>query len=360
MMAAKNKKKSGDDLSKLDEIKEPTILIRPITRLGGLDNIHVALIALVVILVALLLLISYSKPYVVRNLTGNTTCAYVALNGSCVSPLHNASQIESIAESILASYASVNNSLAILPYYTDVSRINATYIPASRSWYVSMPSTNPLNNQTFYVATIINDTNTNRYTPLYQLPRPSILSQNRVVADGVIQLAGKSACISKSPLSTYWFLDPYSTGSIAALTRLFTIQNTFGNKINYSVKILFGNATYRIAAQVGLGNAEALGDYVYCASKDSAYEKFIYALNSSFDGDYESSNTLAFIAQGSGINTTNLDSCINSSANALEGQALIANYYNISYNPVIVTNCEYLSLPQTVDKAICYANSTLC
>jgi hypothetical protein len=353
---AKESRSAKKNERELGKVKEPTILVRPISRFGGLDNIHVALIALVIILIALLLLITYTKPFVITNSTANSTSC---TNCSAAST-HNASQIKAIAEMILATYANANNSLSVLPFYTNVSRASVSYIPAARSWYVSMPSIDPLNNQTFYISTIISDTNTDNYTPFYQLPKPQKLSYNKVVSPGVIQVAGKTVCLSQSPTQLYWFVDPYAPGAVASLTKMFTLQNAYNNKLNQSVKVVFGSYTNQISNQVGLGDAEALGEYLFCASKQSNYQKFVYALNSTFDGDYVSPNTLAFIANGTGISAAEMNTCLNGAAQAIEGQAVFANYYNITYTPAVITNCEYLSIPQTVNQAICDANSTLC
>ena len=347
------------DAKALENIKEPTILIRPITRLGGLDNIHVALIALVIILIALLLVISYSKPYSIRNAT-NGTCSVTALNGSCASPIHNATQIKQLTEQLLASYAFANSSLSVLPYYANVSKINASYSPESKSWFVIIPSTNPVSNSAYDLEVEISDTNTNVIVPFFQIPRPSTITKNKVVTQGVIQIANKATCVTKSPLQIYWFADPYSPGSMASLTNLLNTQSIYGNKVNATLRVLFGSSTQTIANQVGESNAQALGMYIVCASSDRAFNHFVYAVNSSYTGGYVSPNTLLSIAQTTGVNTSNLNNCLNTVATTITNQALFANYYNISSTPAIVTDCQYLSIPQTENKAICYANSTLC
>ncbi|MDE1846039.1 MAG: hypothetical protein KGH53_02050, partial [Candidatus Micrarchaeota archaeon] len=73
--------------------KEAGIVVRPLGKMGGLDNIHVALIGLVVLLVALLLVVS-STSGGAGPVNSTQSCAYGSLNGSCVVPLHNASEVK--------------------------------------------------------------------------------------------------------------------------------------------------------------------------------------------------------------------------------------------------------------------------
>ena len=65
-------------MKKEKKIKEPSIIIRPIGKLGGLDNLHATLIIVIVLMFALLLFISYSKPIIVlnnMNQSNNTTAS---------------------------------------------------------------------------------------------------------------------------------------------------------------------------------------------------------------------------------------------------------------------------------------------
>ena len=56
-------------MAKEKKIKEPSMIVRPIGRLGGLDNLHVTLIIVIALLFALLLAVSYSKPILITNST---------------------------------------------------------------------------------------------------------------------------------------------------------------------------------------------------------------------------------------------------------------------------------------------------
>ncbi len=340
-------------MAQTKKVKEPSIVIRPLGRFGGLDNLHLMLMVLAVLLVALLLVVSYGKPILVLP-SNNTTST------SNTTATHTAAQIKAIAERILASYATVNSSLSLIPFISNISSMRVSYLPDSGAWYVSLLAKNPVNNVIFSLAFMINDTNTSRITPLLQSARPSQISNNSVVSSGVVSLAGKYACSNSTPTHVYWFIDPYAPGSVQSLINASAIKRMYGGSVNLTVKIVIGASTQQVGSQVGLANALYLSKYALCASQQSGFSAFASNLNAAYAGAYMSQNALAGIASQSGLNATQLDACISASSSVLSTQALLAQYYNVTYTPVAVVDCHYLTIPQTAQEALCYANSTLC
>ncbi|MCL5427687.1 MAG: hypothetical protein M1321_00725, partial [Candidatus Marsarchaeota archaeon] len=193
-------------------LKEPSVVVKPLGRLGGLDGIHVALIVLVAIMAALLLAVSsFNRPTqaVPNNATNRTACAYAFSNGTCASPLHNASQVRLSIERLIASYSYLNTSYALLPYITETNSMSLTYLPDSGEWYAVAPISQPGVNGTIYLSFLYNDKNSS-ITPFIQAVKPSLTTQNYVKSYGVVMLQGKVACSTASPLQIYWFIDPYS------------------------------------------------------------------------------------------------------------------------------------------------------
>lgn len=332
-------------------------MIRPIGRLGGLDKLHVTLLAVIVILVLLVAVVSYSKPVTITKVLN---CSYGIANSSCVTPTHNSTVIEALAERVLASYASVNSSLSLLPYISNVSSLNVTYLPQGKEWLASLKVRNFGSNTTLLVSFLVSDINTSVITPLIQTVRPSLISNNSVVAYGVVKLSGKYSCLSASSTSVYWFIDPYAPGALKSLSNATALENSLGSRINLTVKIVSGADTQRIAIAYGADNAQILGRYTFCASQQKGFNAFVSNLNSLFSGSYMSSNILGNIANFSSLNTTALNACVNASVSKLNAQALLASYYNITQTPVAIVNCNYMALPQTAKQAICYVNKTTC
>ena len=348
-------------------IDEPNVIIKPIGRLGGLDNIHVALVVLVVILMALLLIVSYNKPIqlpINQTTTTNQTSvlcpSYGAANGKCIVPSKNATSVKLFAEQVLASYGSINDSLSILPYITNVSAMRVYYLSNSSLWLAVIPAVNPSNKQAFYLSMLISDKNNSYYMPFEQLAKPPEVSANYVVSEGVIDINRTYTCLITSPLQQYWFIDPYAPGSIASLSNMTSIQSRFNGKVSTQLNILYTQASQSIENQYGMNNTLALGEYLFCASKQSNAGSFYRSVQNAYANSYMAPSTLASLAASSGLNTSSLDSCLSSSATLINRQALNAKLYNITSTPSVVTDCKYLSIPQTAVNAVCYANSTLC
>lgn len=343
---------------KASEVNEPSMIVKPISRMGGLDNIHAALIVVIAILIAIVLVISYSKPVLVK--TSQLNCTYGSLNGGCVTPIHNASQVRSIVENKLADYAYLNTSLYVLAYLSNVSAMSLSYVPSSSQWLATLPVKNPVANGTLMVSMLINDA-TGQVTSVYiQSFTPPNVTNNIVVAPGVIKLVKQSACTS-GPAKVQWFLDPYAPGAVQSLLNATALQSKFGAKMNLSMNILSSQYTQSVASTYGSNNADALGQYIFCASgQKQKFPLFVANLNIAYDNAYLSPNTLASVAATSGLNTTALSACISSSSSAINAQALLAQFYGIVISPSVVTDCAYMSLPSTANSAICYGNSTMC
>lgn len=348
--------------NKKDSIKEPSVVIKPLGSMGGLDNIHLALVVLVVILIALLIAVAYTKPVPVpifTNATSNLTCSYGAESGNCITPMNSQAAIKQDAESFLASYNNVNSSLSILPYISNVSRMNLSYSVLTHDWYVTFPFQSPSSNTTTQFGMVINDRNTSQITPLIQLAKPTTLTTDYVVSTGVVQIAGQSTCSVQSPLQIYWFVDPYAPGGISSLVNMTNLQSQFGTKVSTSVKILYTQYSENIGSVYGLNNSLALGSYLFCASNQTGFGSFLERVSQTYNGGYMPSSVLAGLANSSGISSSEMSGCLSSAGTFINRQALLAKYYNITSNPAVVTDCRYLSIPQTELDAIRYANSSI-
>ena len=344
-------------------LKEPSVVIRPLGRLGGLDSIHVSLAVLVVVLIALLLAVAYTKPAPIlpqnQTASNKTACAYGTVSGKCAVPSSSANSIRLAAERELAGYNYVNTSLSLLPYLSDVGNMSMAYDPLNSEWYVSVPYVYPSTGETFGFAMMINDKNTSKITPFIQTLRPALHTGSLVVSKGVVLVQGKSPCTVQSPMQVYWFVDPYAPGSIASLSNMTSLQGRLGSKVNVTMKLLFTQSSQAIAAEYGINESLALGDYLFCTSNQGRLPQFLSKLESIYGGSYVPPSELSGMAGQSGINSTQLSSCLSSMPTTVNRQALLAKYYNITSASAVVTDCQYLSIPSTALDAVHYANSSI-
>ena len=345
-------------MAKLNKkIDEPSILVKPVSKFGGLDNIHIALISLVIILVLLAVVMSYNTKITIVN----ATCQNCTKTNLTNSTIHTPAQVKTQAERILASYADVNNSLSLLSYLSNVNDANVSYLQNTKQWYVSIPYSDPANGKTYLFAIMLSDANLSRFSTLIQDSNPTVVSQNYVVSDGVVKLYGRTSCApSNDSVPIYWFMDPYAPGAVQSLHNATALEQKFGNKVNVSIKILATQYSVAIANTYGLNNTLNLGKYLLCASAQKNFTAFVNAVNATYQDSYMPAYVLQGLAAQSGLNSTSLNSCLASSSSVLSAQFIQARYYNITSSSAVLTSCQYLSIPQTAQNAVCYSNPSIC
>ncbi len=329
-------------------------LVRPVAKKAGLDYLHISLMALVIILVSVVLALSFSKPGTIVK-----GCEYGSVNGTCVIPQHNSTQAVSAAMGILAAYKYANTSLALLPYYVMVNQSKASYIPSGSSWLVTAPYVDPFaHNATYDLSLLMYDSNlTLKQAFLSTLP-PNTTTNDSVSAYGAIDIGGKSVCSTKAPIPVYLFTDPYAPGAIQAIQRAINASNEFSGKVNMSYFMIFTDYAVSHYKTYGQNTTQALGYYLYCSSKQAEFPGFVANLSKVYDGNPVSGSVLQSVAQGSGLNMSELTNCMGSSTQALDSQLALAQLYGTAVNtPAFVVNCKYQALPQTLGSAIRYALS---
>ncbi len=337
----------------LKGVKEPVFIVKPVARGYGLDYLHVTLVALVVILAGLAFALSFMKPAVVLKCANGTTA-----NGTCATSVHTSNQVLLSVEKALANYQSVNSSLSLLPYYSLVNRANASYMPSSGRWLVVIPYIDPYNTSiTLNFSMLVSDANLTILRAFIQSINPRVSYNETVVGPGSIEIDGAPSCTTTKPVDAYMITDPYAPGAISALRTAFNASRRYGSEINMSYYIVFSR--YAISRYQGFGEAQtqAIGDYIFCASKQRGFGDFLSNLSIAFTGQPLSNYTLSDVAQGSSLNMSEMDSCLAGSTQALDYQAQLASKYNIVSTPQFVVDCRYLTIPQTLGYAINYSLS---
>lgn len=308
---------------------EPIFLIRPAVKNLGLDYLHIALIALVVVLVALAL--SFSGLSATSQQRPPQNCTYGYLNNSCATPLHTPSQALGSVERIIASYSSINSSLALLPYFTLPNSSRTSYLPGSREWLVTLPYRNSFSNITLDYSFLLYDSNLSLATPFQQMLKPAYYLNESVVAPGVVALSGHSACTASNTLPVFLFVDPYAPGAFQSISD--AINTSRNPRLNVSYKFLFTGYSAELYKSYGAPSTQLLGRYLLCASPQRNFPQFISNLSTIFFGTPPSNFTLSQVASASGLNYSQMNSCLLDSGGVLENQALLSGYYNISSTP---------------------------
>ncbi|MGI0100606.1 MAG: DsbA family protein [Candidatus Micrarchaeaceae archaeon] len=333
--------------------KEPVFIVKPAFRNYGLDYLHIMLIALVIILVVLAFALSTLKRGVVVTNCQNGANA----SGICNTTVHNSTQALAAAERDMASYSEVNTSLSLIPYYSLINQSVVEYLPSSREWMIVIPYIDPLLNSTvFDFSLLLYDSNLSVANSFLQTLKPAVPTNNSVVALGTVNLYGEAACKSSTPIPVYVITDPYAPGALAALNTSEHIAKIYGNKINVTYYFIFSGYSVNYYDSFGIEQTQQLGMYMECASMQRGrFGDFISNLSIAYTGKPIENQTLYQIAEGSGLNLTQLGACMDNVTSTLNIQAQFAKLYNIVSTPTVIVNCRYSTIPQTMGYAINYS-----
>jgi hypothetical protein len=352
-------KKYGEPLAKRQSEKKATreavFIVKPALKHGGLDYLHISLIALVIILIALAFSLSLFKPNsIIRN------CQYGILNGTCIQPKYNSTQAITASGKILASYSFVNSSLSLLPYYSEPNKANASYLPNSNEWLVNVPYIDPLaNNSMFSISFLLSGSNLSLVNSYLQSINPNMQGNNTVVSLGTVQLSGKVYCQTTTPIPVYYITDPYAPGAFSGLAKAINLSSIYHGKLNMSYDFIFTNFSARWYSGYGVLQTQAIGNYLFCSAAQNKIAQFSANVTNIFDGRPLSNDTLYQTAIGSGLNASSLNACLANSTTSLDYQAKLAGFYNVVSTPQIIVDCRYSTIPETAGYAINYTLSRI-
>jgi hypothetical protein len=328
----------------------PVFIVKPVSNKFGIDYLHITLILLVLVLIALAISLSNFKPTTIVK-----TCQYGVVNGTCSQPKYTSTNAIDAAEHVLADYAVINSTLSLLPYYSLVNDSKAEYLVNSSMWLVIVPYINPFTKEVLNVSMLLYGSNLSLATPYMQMIRPLVNSSNYVVAPGTVAMTGKAACTYNTSMPVFLITDPYAPGALASISKAINTSKLMDPKINMSYKFIFSDYSIALYKSYGVAETQDLGDYLACTSQQSKFKDFISNLTNIYSGNPISNYTLYQLAIGSGLNASMLNTCMENVSTALDYQAKLAQYYNITSTPIFVVDCKYLSIPETLNKSIAYA-----
>ncbi|MDE1868868.1 MAG: hypothetical protein KGH60_02790 [Candidatus Micrarchaeota archaeon] len=330
------------------QAKEPVFIVKPAMKHGGLDYLHISLIALVIILVAVAFALSAFKQQSVNILPANATN-------------YTSAQALSAAERVISSYATFNTSLSLIPFYSLVNQSKVAYAQSQNEWVVTVPYVDPLASNTIFNFTVIlNGSTLKPSLALTQTLKPSLIGNNTISSLGSITLANKVLCTTSKPIPVYLITDPYAPGALHAMSVALNASMQDQGKINMSYYYVFSNYAVRFYPGYGINQTQGLGRFFSCASRQPGHlSQFISNYSIAATGAPLSYALLLQIAAGSGENMSSFNGCLVNASQSLNQQSLLANLYSTGVNPEFVVNCKYVALPETLGHTINYSISTL-
>jgi len=238
---------------------------------------------------------------------------------------------------------------------------NVSYLPEQNLWFVDIPYVDPLsNNNTYYYSMLLSGSNLSLVKPFIESTvRPLQQTNNSVISFGVVQINGKVACKTATPIPVYALIDPYAPGAFKGIATAVNLSSMYPNKLNVSYDFVFTNYSSRWYAGFGTEHTQLLGTYLYCSSAQGKIGEYAENVSKIFVGTPIDNDTLYQTAVGSGLNTSELNSCLANATSTLSYQATLARFYSVVTTPQFIVNCQYSTIPETADSAINYSLNQL-
>ncbi|MEM3555230.1 MAG: hypothetical protein QXF56_00700 [Candidatus Micrarchaeia archaeon] len=199
-------------------------------------------------------------------------------------------------------------------------------------------------------------------------PKPISLSNDEVVAKGVVKMAGKLNC-SQEKIRALVFFDLYCPPCIAGEEKIAQLKEKFNRSVSFEYKIILTHS-YDLAPKYGLENVSLAAGYLLCSRAQGKLEEFKKCAIEKYMTHEEVPLTpmeLSECANSTSLNATAFDECIktyyvnlNLDRMAAETYGLVGSLTTIPAGaPVVVVDCMYKAEVNYAEAAICYAHPEL-
>jgi protein-disulfide isomerase len=217
------------------------------------------------------------------------------------------------------------------------------------------------------IAIRVYDSNLTIQRIMVEGPKPLALSNNEVVANGVVKLNGKLSC-SQDKIRVFVFFDLYCPPCLAAESTIDELKQKFNDSVSFEYKII-PTHSYDLAQTYGPNVTRALG-YLLCARDQDKLEELKNCTEDAYKKHQEvplREEELRTCVNATSLNVTELDMCmstyqidINRDWALAETFSLVGTIQNTpSGAPVVTVDCQYKAEPKYAEAAICYAHPEL-
>jgi thiol-disulfide isomerase/thioredoxin len=307
------------------------------------------LLLLCVVAIALLSYLIISQPGPAQQECQQQNCTAAAM------PKHNISEVVHLIGRVMDSYTDLAYAAPTTPKFLAGDNVWEESVVLNRSG-------SPLG-----VRIRVYDSNLTLQSIMVEGPKPLSLSEDEVVAQGVVRLNGKLNC-SQDKIRAFVFFDLYCPPCLAAESKVAELKQKFNNSVSFEYKII-PTHSYDLVTKYGSNVTRALG-YLLCARAQDKLDEMKNCTEDAYLKHQEvplTENELTACVNKTSLNTSELDTCM-SSYNVdmnrdwmlAETDGLVGTIQTIPAGaPVITVDCQYKAEPQYAEAAICYAHPEL-
>jgi len=257
----------------------------------------------------------------------------------------------------------------VMDSYTDLAYASPTtprFLPEDEMWEEVV-----VLNRTGSAKTVkirVYDFNLTLESVMVEGPKPLSLSNDEVVAKGVVRLNGKLNC-SQDKIRAFVFFDLYCPPCITAENNITALKQKFNNSVNFEYKIILTHS-YDLAQKYGLDNVTKAAGYLLCSRAQGRLEEFKNCTIEKYMKHEEvplTPDELTECVNSSSLNMSALDECVSSFYVDLNRDRMLAETYSLVGSvqttpagaPLVTVDCMYKAEPQYAEAAICYAHPEL-
>lgn len=193
-------------------------------------------------------------------------------------------------------------------------------------------------------------------------PIPPIISQNKVVTNGTVQLYGKLNC-STDKVRVWEFSDPYCPTCIAPEQKIDEFRERYGEDIDFEYHVLLSRSIL-MENSYGKDDVERISRYFVCAQKQG----LLMPLKECALAKYTAKGVEAPLSKEeldacvpNQINRTAFDSCVAREAPAdIAFDSKVAETYQITETPMMLVDCMYRMHPTYLEHGFCFIHPEIC
>lgn len=217
------------------------------------------------------------------------------------------------------------------------------------------------------VKIFVNDSTLTLQSIFVEGPKAPTISNDEVVAQGVVKLNGKLNC-SQDKIRVFVFFDLYCSPCLAAESEVAELKQKFNDSVSVEYKII-PTHSYDLVPKYGSNVTRALG-YLLCAREQDKLDELKNCTETAYEKHYEvplSEYELRTCINSTSLNVTELDTCMQSYNVDMNKDWMLAETYSLvgaiqtepAGAPVITVDCQYKAESQYAEAAICYAHPEL-
>lgn len=231
------------------------------------------------------------------------------------------------------------------------------YNPCDKTWsaVVRIPSTG--GERRVYVR--FNDTPALLLDNTYlEIVKPAYITEDRVLTNGTLLLAGKINCSNGSLVRAMEFSDPYCPSCILADEKIDEFRRKFNSSLDFEYHLL-PSTMQAMENSYGREDVNRFAYYIICTQKQGLLDQFKPCATAK----YRAKGVEAPLSKDeldsclpSSLNSTQFNACLPSAYSEVAFDKSLAQTYGVTETPVLLLDCKYRVLPEFLEHGFCYTH----